>query len=491
MNEWLDFTRITDRVLEFRQHMLAFLETEAGRNAVLSALAVICLLVVLWIFGRLRQTNRDKSLARETRGAKLAGYAIVALFFGGFGTWAATAPLSSAAIALGVISPDGSRKTVQHLEGGIIQQIYVQEGDSVKQGDPLVALRQTQALAQYNELRERRLFLLAAEARLIAEQMNSQSINFSGELREDSSEFAREAMDSQSALFEQRRSVQQAREQILGRRIAQLDEEIAGLEDVIAAQDEQLELIEQELSGMTTLYDKGLSPLPRILALRREEADLRGSKAGNRATIARNRQAIGETELQLIASQQQLQEAASDMLTKVRAEISSVQSQLPQRFDALERTTILAPIDGRVMNIRVTTESSGVIAPGEPILEIVPDDAQLIVDARVRPQDIDVVYVGMRARVILTALNQRYLPQLYGELRSISADRFTDERSGEPYFLAKISVDPQEFASLGEHFELVAGMPAEVMLLAGERTFVDMILRPLSNSVRRSFRDDS
>jgi HlyD family secretion protein/epimerase transport system membrane fusion protein len=231
--------------------------------------------------------------------------------------------------------------------------------------------------------------------------------------------------------------------------------------------------------------------MPRVLALRRERAELTGSRASNRASIARNRQAIGETELQLLTIQQQFQEEASKALTEVRAELSTVESQLFERTDILARTTIFAPTNGRVMNIRVTTENSGVIGPGEPVLDIVPDDALLIVDARVRPQDVDLVTVGLRARIVLSAFNQRNLPQLFGTVRSVSADRLVDERTGEPYFLARISVDPAEVAALSDNIELVAGMPAEVMILTGERTFMDLMLRPLSSSIRRSFRDDS
>jgi HlyD family secretion protein len=325
----------------------------------------------------------------------------------------------------------------------------------------------------------------------VAEQLGAAEIDFDAELLADQSEAARDAVASQTALFSRRLAVQEGRARILGQRIAQIDEEISGLTEVIAAEDAQIALITEELANVTALLEKGLTSQPRVMALQREQAELTGSRASNRASIARNRQAIGETELQLLTIRQQFQEEASKTLTEVRAELSAIESQLLERSDILLRTTIFAPTDGMVMNIRVTTENSGVIGPGEPILDIVPDDALLVVDARVRPQDVDQVTVDMRARIVLSAFNQRYLPQLFGTVRSISADRLVDERTGEPYFLAKIAVEPAEIAALADDIELVAGMPAEVMILTGERTFLDLMLRPVSSSIRRSFRDDS
>lgn len=471
--------------------LLDTIESRPDQALTYGGSALILLLLVIWSARKLLRSGRDRSLARETRSARIAGYAMAFLFFGGFGTWAATVSLAAAALAVAVISPDGARKTVQHLEGGIIKQIHVREGDSVRAGQALVTLQDTQALARFEELHERRIFLLALESRLEAEQLGASEITFDSDIMADQSETALDAIASQTALFHRRVAVQEGRARILGQRVAQLEEEITGLTEVIASQNEQIALIGEELASVTDLLEKGLTSMPRVMALRREQAELTGSRASNRASIARNRQAIGETELQLLTIRQQFQEEASKALTEVRAELSAIESQLLERTDILARTTIFAPTDGRVMNIRVTTESSGVLGPGEPVLDIVPDDAPLIVDARVRPQDVDLVTVDMRARIVLSAFSQRNLPQLFGTVRSISADRLVDERTGEPYFLAKIFVDPVEVSALADEIELVAGMPAEVMILTGERTFMDLMLRPLSSSIRRSFRDDS
>jgi len=191
--------------------------------------------------------------------------------------------------------------------------------------------------------------------------------------------------------------------------------------------------------------------------------------------------------MQLLTLRQENKERVNEELTKVRADLAELRSQFPSRADVLSRTVIEAPIAGIVMNVRVTTES-GVVKPGEPLLDIVPAEAKLIIDARVKPIDIDTVHPGMKARVLLTAYRQRNLPQIHGTLRSISADRLIDDRSGEAYFLAKVEVDRAELARLAD-VRLTPGMPAEVMILTGEQTLLNYLLRPLLDSVTKGFRE--
>jgi HlyD family type I secretion membrane fusion protein len=444
--------------------------------------------VLLWLaLRRHRSRGSDgPSLAHLTRRPRRLGYAALLLLVVGFGGWSAIAPLASAAIAIGVVSPDGYRKTVQHLEGGIIRAIHVQEGDFVAAGQKLVTLEETQARANYEELRERYVYLLAMEARLIAEQTGAETIEFPAELTTLGTGEA-QSVRSEEDLFLSRRASREGRERILAQRVKQLDEEIVGLHAVIAAESTQLELIEQEIAGVKELYDKGLERLPRLLALQRSQAAIRGEQASYRAQIARNKQQIGESEMQLLTMRQEDKEKINEDLTKVRSALAELRSQLPSRADVLTRTIIAAPIAGTVMNVRVTTES-GVLRPGEPILDIVPVEAKLIIDARVKPIDIDTVQPGMKAHVLLTAYRQRNLLQIHGSLRSISADRLIDDRSGEAYFLAKVEVERAELARLKD-VRLMPGMPAEVMILTGERTLLDYFLREFLESVTKSFRE--
>jgi HlyD family type I secretion membrane fusion protein len=294
-------------------------------------------------------------------------------------------------------------------------------------------------------------------------------------------------MASQQDLLSSRRATQQGKEQILAQRVKQSEEEIGGLRKVIAAQTTQLQLLDREITGVRHLYEKGLERLPRLLALERTQAEVFGEQANNEARIARIQQQIGETEIQLLTMREQDKERANDELTKIRASLAALRSELPSREDVLTRTAIQAPISGTIMNVKVTTET-GVVVAGQPILDIVPGEAKLIIDARLKPNDIDVVQPGMRARVLLTAYRQRTMPQIFGTLRSVSADRMVDDRTGDAYFLAKVEVDPDELAHLKD-VRLTPGMPAEVMILTGERTVLDYLLRPLLDSFIKSFRE--
>ena len=453
---------------------------------------LVILLSLTWTVIRAGKGSRQMgSLADETRGARLLGIVVAGLFFGVLGLWAWQAPLASAAIAPGVVSPDGSRKTIQHLEGGIIRRIHVREGQTVASGDTLLTLENVRALARLDELRERMIFLIATEARLIAEATDQVDITFDfpQDLIDAASDQVAVARHGQEQLFESRRQTVDAQARILAKRILQLNEEIIGLEEVISAQGEQLDLIGVELTAAQELYEQGLQRLSPVLALQRQEAELKANRALNRAAISQLGQQIGETELQLYAIQQQAREEVNEELTRVRNELATIRSQLPERQDALFRTTVTAPISGQVLNIRVTTEDGGILRPGGDILDIVPDDSAVVIDARISPQDIDTVFPGMQAQILLTAYTQRNLPRIFGTLQSVSADRFTDERTGEPFFLAKVFVDSADLEAMAQDVSLMVGMPADVMILTGERTVLDYLIRPFMDSLRGSFRE--
>jgi HlyD family secretion protein/epimerase transport system membrane fusion protein len=427
-------------------------------------------------------------LARVLRGPKAIGYIAIFLFFGGFGTWAAIATLASAALAPGVVSPDGNRKTVEHLEGGIVREILVREGDRVSAGEVLVVLEDVRAKGEFEELQERFIHLISIEARLLAELSDADTIAPPVHLDDYDAAIFAPALSAQERLFESRRATFQGREQILGQRVLQLEAEIDGLHEVIAASNEQLALIAQEIEGQETLYEKGLSRLPKLLALRRAQAGVRAERASSRARIARYEQSIGETRLQLLTMREERREQVAEELSQLRTELAAVRSQLPSRKDVLSRTTVMAPLDGTVMNVQVTT-ATGVIKPGDPLLDLVPDDAQLVIDAYVNPNDMDTVQAGQEARVLFPAYGQRNLPQIFGKLRSISADRMINEHTGEPYFLAKVEVEQSGLEQIAPDIVLSPGMPADVMILTGERTLLDYLMRPFVESLTKSFRE--
>jgi HlyD family secretion protein len=429
-------------------------------------------------------------LMHELRRPIRAGVLLVGLFFGGLGWWAASAPLAGAAIASGVVSPDGSRRTVQHLEGGIIREILVRDGSLVRTGEPLILLEDVQARAGFDVLQTRFYTLVATQARLLAEQSAAANVRFPDWLIDATTAHppALEAMVAQRAMFDARAKALAERKGILRQRIEQLRQEVAGLEAQIRADSRQIVLIDEEIEGVEQLYRKGLERKARLLALQRTRADIEGNRAERGARIARAQQAIGEAELQIIAQDTAQLEAINEEASRIQFELAEIEQRLGASRDVLERTVIAAPVDGTVVALRFRTPG-GVIRPGEPVLEIVPDDEELLIDARVSPMDIDVVRAGLPARVVLPAFQQRDLPQIAGRVRQVAADATDDPQTGKRFFAARIEIDAGQLAALEPPLELTPGMPAEVYITTGERTALDYLLSPFYDSLRRAFRE--
>ncbi len=403
--------------------------------------------------------------------------------------WASMAPLSGAAIAAGVVSPDGQRRTVQHLEGGIIRQLLASNGEVVAEGQPLVVLEETQALAEHERIVARRRTFGAMVARLVAEQRGDETVEFPDWLiGAESDPAVAEILETQLTLFQTRKQSNDTRAQILRQRIGQLDQEISGLDAQTVSQQRQLELIASEVSDVQQLVDQGLERRSRLLALQRQEADIGGNLGANLAAISRAQQVIGETELQILNLEAERLDGVAQELNQVRFEMAAVEQDLRRTQDVLSRTTITAPISGTVVESRFHS-AGGVIRPGEPILDIVPDEEELLIDARVSPNDIDNIEVGMVAQVVLSAYSQRRLPRIEGRLRGISADRLVDPTTGQAYFLARVEVDPAQLSRLPGNVRLSPGMPAEVFIVTGERTALEYILEPFLGSFRRAFRE--
>ena len=429
------------------------------------------------------------ALRRSLRGPVLIGATVVLLFFGGVGGWAAVAPLASAAIAPGVISPDGNRRTVQHLEGGIIREILVRDGDRVTAGDPLMVLSDAQPQASHQLLMSQYRMLSATWARLHAEQLGLLAVTFPDWLEADrDNPDVGALLDTQARQFETRRQTLGGRADILRRRIAQLLEEIAGLEAEITSQSTQLALIDEEIDGVAGLVAQGLERRPRLLSLQRSKAEIEGALAQNRAAIARAEQAIGETELQILTVRVERADEVAAELNQVQTELLTLEERLVASDDVLRRLEVTAPISGTVMGLRFHS-ADGVVGPGEAIADIVPFDEDLLVDARVSPLDIDVVRPGLIAQVYLSAYPQRNLPRIEGTVRQVSADSFEDETTGQSYYLARVEVDRQRLAALDQDIDLLPGMPAEVMIYTGERTVLDYFTDPVIQTVRRSMRE--
>jgi len=425
------------------------------------------------------------------RGPVLIGSVVVFLFFGVLGAWAAFVPLAGGAIAPGTVSPDGSLKTVQHLEGGIIRELLVKDGDRVNLGDPLVVLEETQAKANFEVLNGQRRALAASRARLEAEQTEAETIAFpdwlTTEAQGDAS--AQKVIESETSLFNSRRETQDGTTRILEQRVAQLEEEIKGFTSQIESDKIQISLIEEEVTAVEALVRKGLERRPRLLGLQRRQAEISSAMSGREAAIARARQQIGETEIRIGTARSQFMDEVATRLTETRTRLASVEEEIAARRDVLDRTVIEAPVAGIVVGRRFSTPG-GVVRPGDTLLDIVPEGGNLQIDARVAPTDIDIVHPGLTAKVHLLSYSQRALPAVDGTVQTVSADSLEDERTGERYYRAQVLIDAQNLAEAGDNIQLTPGMPADVLIVTGERTLLSYLSQPIRDSFRRSFREE-
>ena len=428
-------------------------------------------------------------IGKTLRGPVITGLLVLIVFFGGLALWSWSAPLSGATIASGAISPEGYRRTVQHLEGGIVEAISVRDGDQVDEGTPLVTLRDLQARALFDQLSGRDFHLAALEARLEAEQDRRRDWWPETDNPNMVARVPRDIIASQQGIFEIRRLHLDEQQRILQQRIEQLRSQIDGLHEQIAAQDEQLNLIAQEVESVEQLLEQGLERMPRLLALQRQSAEIAGTRAVNVASIATAELRIGETELELINLETNHLQSVSDQLVEVRAERASIQEELTASSDVLSRTVITAPISGTVVGLQTRT-TGGVVGPGEPILDIVPADEDLLIEARVALTDIDTVSIGQPARIVLSAYPQRNLQPLDGEVVALSADSVSGGEGEPPFYAARVRVLPEQLSTLPSDILLRPGMPTEVFITTDGRTVVDYLLSPLLDTLRRAFRED-
>ncbi|EHH2473883.1 HlyD family type I secretion periplasmic adaptor subunit [Vibrio vulnificus] len=419
------------------------------------------------------------------KGPIVMGFLSIALFGGGIGYWAATAKLESAAIAYGDLSVSSQRQAIQHLEGGIVERLMIQEGDYVEEGQLLIQLSEQQSLSRLESLKGRFVHAVAKESRLKAEFNNTSEIVWESDLEKMAiSNTLLEAQQIQKKIFEARARYFESKLNIVHQTISGAKLELNNLNQTKKIERERLSLIEEEILSNQTLVKQGFSGKSTLLQLKRLATEVRSTLSQlDRQTLT--------VQKRIDENQSRLEEMALERINEVVVELREAQNEIVSireeyrvAQDIYTRTGIRAPISGKVVNMKVFTEQ-GVIRSGETLLELVPDDDSLIVEARVSPQDIDLISPGLDARVRLTALNARIQEPLNGKVLTVSADKLS-EQNKEDYYLARIALNDQD----AQQHQLTAGMNAEVLILSRPRTPISYLLKPITESFNRAFREE-
>ncbi|WP_236843315.1 HlyD family type I secretion periplasmic adaptor subunit [Bradyrhizobium icense] len=401
------------------------------------------------------------------------------------GGWLALVPLAGAVVVPGNLVVQSNVKTIQHLAGGVVAEIKAVNGARVAAGDLLLRLDATQAQASLQIVTKQLDELRARTARLTAERDGHSQPKFPAALMARPDEDVRSLLSSEVSLFKARADGRTSQKELLQSRIGQLSQEISGLEAQVDSKAKQLELIAGELVGVKDLYDKRLVPLARLTTLQRETARIEGERGQLTSSIAETKSKIGEAQLQIARLDQ-------DFRTEVVKELGETQgkeAELVERGiaarDLLDRIEVRAPTSGVIHKLSAHT-IGGVIRPGDTIMEIVPDTDDLLIEARLQPQDIDQVRAGQKAFVRFSAFNQRVTPQLTGTVSLVSADTSRDQQTNAPYFTVRVVLPDDERRRLGG-LQLVPGMPAEVFMQTGSRTMMSYLLKPITEQMNRAF----
>jgi HlyD family secretion protein len=441
------------------------------------------------ITGDERAALAHKSPLAMARGIAIAGIATVTLFVGVLGTWSIYAPLESAAMGPGFVEAETNRKTIQHLEGGIVGEILVKDGNLVRAGQTLIRLDDTKPRTTLAALQGQYWDARAREARLIAERDGEETIAWPAKLEAQQSDPAvAQVLAGQQKIFTTRRDLFRSKREVIEQRIAQVNEEIAGYRAQEKATVERIALITEEIRGVKQLADKGLERKPRLLQLQRELAEIQGRRGELAALIAKAQQTIAESEVQILNQKNDTQNEVATQLRDTQQKIHELAEQMQAASDVLSRIEVKAPQDGIVTDLKVHTRG-GVVQAGEPLMDLVPAKDNLIVTVQVRPEDINVVREGLTAHVRLIPYKARRTPQIDGKVIYVSADRLTDKRTDQAYYAAKVRLDAEELAKLEGEVELYPGMPAEAMIKTGESTVALYALAPILDSFHRAFRE--
>lgn len=433
-------------------------------------------------------SDQAKRTEWSSRRPLTLGLLALLVLVGGFGGWAVTAQISGAVIASGLIEVDQNRQIVQHLDGGVVTEILVGEGDTVGEGALLVRL-DAQDLQAELAIVEGQLFeILARRARFEAERDGQDDLSFDPLLDEGDAETVESLKAGQANLFEARRDSEARRIEQLENRRDQIASQIRGIEAQQSALGTQLGLIDEELTNQQALLDRGLAQASVVLNLQREKARLGGQVGELTASAGGAEERSTEIEIEILGLQTTRREEAITRLRDLQFNELELRERRTSIVRQLDRLDIRAPVGGVVYGLQVFG-ARAVIRPADPLLYIVPQDRPLVIATQVSPTDIDVLTIGQEVSVRFSALDQRTTPELYGTVATVSADAFTDQVTSASYYRAEIRLNDGEIGRLPEGATLIPGMPVEAFIRTADRTPFNYLVRPLMDYIARTFRD--
>ncbi|MFE1599238.1 HlyD family type I secretion periplasmic adaptor subunit [Methylobacterium sp. ID0610] len=432
--------------------------------------------------------RRDVAELTGWRRYAIAGYALIAATFGVMGSWACVIRLDRAVISPGIIIAENSRKVVQHFEGGMVSEVLVRDGQSVREGDVLLRIDPLQSRASADLFRTQLDAALILEARLRAEQDLTSELELPPDIvaRREEPAIARTIRDQTNQLAERRKSLQSQLD-LIAARVKQMQTEMVGLAVEKASVEAQVAFIDEELGGLRSLREKNLIPLSRLLVMERERTRLQGVIGRSVAETAKAENAIGEAGMQITQIKQKLQETVSAQLLETRQKIAELREKLLVAQDVLRRHEIRASHSGVVQGLKVYTIGQ-VIRSGEALMEIVPTNDRLVVSVQFSPNDLEAVHAGMKAEVKFPTFQTRRTPTILGTLKTVSRDRLIDDTTKQAYFAGIVEIDERQVPAEVKH-RLLAGLPAEIIVSAGERTVVDYMVSPFFDAMGRAFHE--
>ena len=432
----------------------------------------------------------DPNLEQRLRRPMVTGSLLVGIFVVGLLLWSGFAPLTSAVMAPGIVRVEGNRKEIRHLNGGIVRQILVKEGQRVAAGQTLLILDSVQPKAGLDIMQGQADAYAAQLARLHAEATGAQKVTFPPELVTRANDPAiASLLRDQDFLFTTRLQFFQSQNEILEQRVQQIDSSVVGIKAQLDSTDDSIKLTQEELAGYQTLYEKGFTPKTLILRYQRSLSDLAGRRGQLIAQITQAQEQIGETRMQIANQRDQRISQAAEGVRQMQMSLADVMPRVTAAKVALADTVVKSPVDGYVLQLTQFTQG-GVISAGESLMNIVPANSPLIVSVKIRPADVDDVHIGLKARVRLTAFNARKTMPVDADVIAISADQIVDEKSGSGFFRVDLRIEPGELAKkLPKGARLSPGMPAQAQIVTGTNTVLHYIISPLTDTIGNALHD--